>query len=182
MLNALRRNGLESLENKLVKKYNESLNRNVANGFSSIKICDTKTVSSEKLCIYIDEVSDNVAYRDDTIVVFKPKEYNLATVKEFVPTVNSENVYLDMPNFATEADYAVLKSLLKTNLFVGVVANNLYAVYLARELGLKIILGLGLNIYNDFALSGLKELCGKCYKTFVYSHESLSLLRVFQIL
>lgn len=177
VLNALRRKGIETLENKLVKKYNESLNRNIEKGFSSIKVCDTQTVLPEKLCIYIDEVSDSVAYRDDTIVVFKPKEYNLANVKEFVPTVNSENVYLDMPNFATEADYAVLKSLLKTNLFVGVVANNLYAVYLARELGLKIILGLGLNIYNDFALSGLKELCGECYKAFVYSQE-LSLAEI----
>ena len=87
---------------------------------------------------------------------------------------------MDLPNFATEADYAVLKSILKTKAFDGIVANNLYAIQLANELNLKIILGLRMNIFNINSLSALIDLCKNNYFGYFYRQElSLSEISTF---
>lgn len=173
-INALRRDGLNELSKKIIDIYNIKLNRN---NFDAVSL-DVGPESSnyqshckENICIYLDESNDTTKYGDDTIVAFKPNDYNLNNAKDFVGKINVNHIFLDLPNFATEADYSILKSILKTELFEGVVANNLYGIYLAKELNLKIILGLGMNIFNQQALSTLAKLCGKNYYSFAYSQE-----------
>lgn len=177
LINTLRRKGLSMLDEELILRYNLTLKRNPINSTAACNNRYLPTNKSKRLCLYVDESFDDTVYGADTLIVFKPNEYNLNLVKTFVPTLNANAIYLDTPNFATESDYAVLKSILKTGLFEGVVANNLYAVYLARELGLKIVIGLGLNVFNNEALNSLKLLCGENYFSFFYSQE-LSLAEI----
>lgn len=174
-LNALRRDALKNISEKIIAVYNKKLNRktNKILPFNNniIESSDYQSSCNQNICIYIDENIDSNIYDDNTIVVFKPSDYNLSNANTFVDKIKANHIFLELPNFATEADYAILKSILKTKLFEGVVTNNLYGIHLAKELDLKIILGLGMNIFNQHALSTLAKLSGKNYYSFVYSQE-----------
>lgn len=170
-LNALRRSAIEKLQEKIIEKYNKKLSRindinPVVNNFKTIN-----TPSREKICLYVENIKNLPDSLKETIIIYKPQDYNLSCVNDSNLNNISQPKFLDLPNFATESDYAVLKSILKKGVFEGVVANNLYAIYLARELNLKIILGLGMNIFNIKSLVALSNLCEQQYYGYFYSQE-----------
>jgi len=173
VLNALRRRAIETLEKAILTQYNKTLNRQINQSKPYGTSLITPSKCDANLCVYIEEVYDalDVDFDEDTIVVYKPSDYNLQNAKQFGELDNIKRKFLDLPNFATESDYAILKSMLKTNVFDGVVVNNFYGIQLAFDLNLKIILGLGMNIFNVNTLNVLASFCGDNYYSYFYSQE-----------
>jgi len=171
-LNALRRLAIEKLEHTILINYNAKLNRsNKQQNLTINQFTTTHNSAKESICIYLDEHSKLENLDNSTILIYKPNDYNLNWAKDLA-TKDVDNLrFLDLPNFATESDYAVLKSILKTKAFNGVVVNNLYGIYLAKELNLKIILGLGMNIFNLQSLVTLAKICDNNYYGYFYSQE-----------
>lgn len=59
-----------------------------------------------------------------------------------------QRFYLDLPNFATQHDLRIIADIIEKCSVTGIVANNLYALRLAKIYSLDVVLGLGLNIFN----------------------------------
>ena len=80
-------------------------------------------------------------------VIYSPSEYlenDILTFKNKCLN-QGKTPYLDTPNFALEKDIIMLKRIIK-NCDIGIVANNYYALSLTDD----IIIGAGLNVYNNF--------------------------------
>ncbi len=81
-------------------------------------------------------------------IIYSPEIYDLTSIKKFINNCKKQNknAFLDLPNFALKEDIALLKHIVNsTN--VNVVANNYYAL----NFGAKTIIGMGLNVYNDYS-------------------------------
>lgn len=79
-------------------------------------------------------------------VVFKPDDYSVESVSDFKTACS--DFYLDLPNFATQHDLRIIADIIEKCGVTGIVANNLYALRLAKTYSLDVVLGLGLNIFN----------------------------------
>ncbi|MDE6188671.1 MAG: U32 family peptidase, partial [Clostridia bacterium] len=64
---------------------------------------------------------------------------------------NIENIFLKLPRVARGQDYDIVVKTLEENRlsFDGIVADNLYGVYIAKALDIAVIGGIGLNVYNS---------------------------------
>ncbi|MDE7071084.1 MAG: hypothetical protein K2O86_03825, partial [Clostridia bacterium] len=62
-----------------------------------------------------------------------------------------ENIYLKLPRVARGKDYQIIDNLLSKYLdkYDGILADNLYGVYLAKKYGKSLIGSIGLNVYNE---------------------------------
>ena len=84
--------------------------------------------------------------------IYSPDIYRVSDVARFVENCRTMDAkpYLDLPNYATEEDIAVLKEIIaKTN--VGVVANNYYALGLSEN----VLVGDAMNVYNGYTAAAL---------------------------
>lgn len=169
-LNELRRSCLQNLTEKILSEYNANkIQKRLLNAESSItKVSATQKESENKILLYVDSLNVDFDISDNTILVLKPDDYCRV---DLTKTTVGATYYLDLPSFATSDDLKVIDKLIDSGIFKGVIANNLYAVSYAKQYNLKIICGLGLNIFNDYALKTLKELCAELYDGFVYSKE-----------
>ena len=103
-------------------------------------------------------VSDFVIVRDyknlecNKMVIYSPEKYLLEDIKAFI--AKSEECgakpFVDLPNFATNADVEYLKKILSP-LNVGVVANNYWSLCMPNEK----VAGSLLNVYNNQSASVL---------------------------
>ena len=88
-------------------------------------------------------------------IIFSPAEYNLKTVRNFsvFSFQFSVPVFLDLPAVAMSKDMKILRGILSggqiRERLAGVVANNVYALTLADEYGLKVFKGMEMNTLND---------------------------------
>ncbi len=94
-------------------------------------------------CI-VEKLSDKF---DSKNVIYSPSEYIESDILEFKNRCVKLGCkpYLDTPNFALEKDVELLKNIIK-NCQIGIVANNYYALNLTDD----VIVGAGLNVYNNF--------------------------------
>ncbi len=101
-------------------------------------------------CI-VEKISDNF---DAKKVIYSPSEYIESDILAFKNKCVKEGKipYLDTPNFALEKDIKILKSIIK-NCEIGIVANNYYALTLTDD----VVIGAGLNVYNNFTASELNK-------------------------
>jgi hypothetical protein len=79
-------------------------------------------------------------------VIYSPFNYDKADIEKFISAVKLP-VYLNLPNVARFDDIKKLKEILAGGKIKNVVANNLYALELAKSK--NILLGTGLNIVNN---------------------------------
>ena len=78
------------------------------------------------------------------IIVWSPRDYAApADIKTAKP------VYLHLPVFANRKDISVLFDNFRGYSYAGIMADNLYALTLAREWKTEVFAGLGLNILNQ---------------------------------
>ena len=68
---------------------------------------------------------------------------------EQVAMVKGKNCYLRLPKVLREKEISYYLKILRTIPTLGIYADNLYSVGLARELGRRYIAGFGLNIFNE---------------------------------
>lgn len=89
----------------------------------------------------------NMAAKCD-IVIARPDIYSKEVLSQFD---GLDGYYLDLPNFALKSDVEVLRALLSDKKIIGISANSLYAVQLAKQYGKKLFLNQGMNIFNDYS-------------------------------
>lgn len=165
-LNEYRRELIEALTDKLLNN-----KKNPA----TFKLPSIKKTSKHKsslaVCISSDEQIDFVTTCD--IVIVKPEIYS----RDFLNKFDKLNAYyLDLPNFALKSDIETLRTLLANDRIIGICANSLYAIQLAKEYNKKIFLGQGMNIFNDYTAN----LFGNDIN-FLYSNElSLNEIKQFK--
>lgn len=107
-------------------------------------------------------------------VIYSPEEYVLSDISEFLEKCKTagKTPYLDTPNFALRQDVEKLKEIIiKTG--IGVVANNYYALGLTEN----IVIGAGLNVYNNTTAHTLAKPFiraeGKTVEKFSYPYMTL---------
>ena len=102
-----------------------------------------KIKAFEDFCI-VEKLSDNFCSKN---VIYSPSEYDENDILAFKNRCieQGKKPYLDTPNFALEKDIELLRSIIK-NCEIGIVANNYYALNLADD----VVVGAGLNVYNNF--------------------------------
>ena len=139
--NEARRDILNELKDAIVSSYEDKMPR------YSIKIPGRETESKLEDDIYeISSVKDIQKYKGT--IVLNIEDYTS------LPNLTSK-VYIKLPKICRGKDMKAISNMLdkyKDNI-IGVVAENIYAIELAREKGLKVFGGVGLNIFNSSAAS-----------------------------
>jgi len=136
-LNEFRRKVFETAYEVLTKKYKREE-----------KLIDYGKANAIKTFSEFEVINNLDVKVNSKNVIYSPEEYLLSNVIRFKEKCVSEGrtPYLDTPNFALKADVELLKDIVdKTG--VGVVANNYYALSLAKDM----VIGAGLNVYNSYA-------------------------------
>ena len=158
-LNSLRRELVEKLESDMLLQYEKRMQRVE---YKSSKECfyahDTLKSKSRIWC-EIDSESQNFDCLDklgnkiNLVINYSSKigQFIEIILKNDLIQNKTEDIYLKLPRVARGKDYDDIDDYLSksSKKYKGIVADNLYGVYLARKYGLKLVGGIGLNIYND---------------------------------
>lgn len=146
VLNDLRRRAVEALKSAILQSKKPNVKPNNKPFEELFCTCQNNYMVVE----HPQQISgDKYAY------IFAPDNYQYQIIKQAVDIAKQNNakLYLDLPNIARHADFAVLQTLLSKfeSTDFGLIANNLYAFTFAKKF--KIVAGLGLNIINKYAKS-----------------------------
>ena len=139
-LNAFRRKVFDKIFEILTKpKYNVELQ----------KLPKIPKINAFSDFVIVEKISDDFSAKN---VIYSPSEYIESDILAFKNKCVKEGKkpYLDTPNFALESDIKMLKNIVK-NCEIAVVANNYYAL----DFDTEIVIGAGLNVYNNFTASEL---------------------------
>lgn len=124
----------------------------------------TAADNAGRVAVVISESAQVEAARLCDIIIVSPDVYDSQNIARF----DIDAFYLDIPNFLLKKDVDVIKQILSADKrIIGVCANSLGGVYLAKEFSKKLLLGPGMNIFNDYSV-GLWKDYGY---DFVYSNE-----------
>lgn len=98
---------------------------------------------------------------DDAEIVLKLENYSSIRQKVAISRI----IYLKLPVFASKNAIMLIKSqiqkMMLNNENIGIFANNYYALEIAREYDLPVIVGFNMNLANDYAVNclGVKNYC-----------------------
>ena len=148
-LNALRRKFYEALREKARKERKGSLNLNFRSALPLGK--------NDKTAV----LSDDFSGITPEIAICKPTDYQGNLPESF--TKGDFEKYVYYPPFCTSAEETQIERFIKEYQLDGVYAENYGAFAFAREKGVKIFAGTGLNITNSIALSYVLEMPNVAY-------------------
>lgn len=166
-INALRRQALEQLTQKLVASYNVRFANRVTADLSLTSLfksleggCDGTTHIRRPVCAVIccDEEQLARAKSNADLLIYKPRIID----KRAMTVASDYNAYIDLPSFADMRAYEQLSD----DLQIGVVCHNVGQVEFARQHKFKFVAGGGLNLFNDYIVSAFADA-----DAFVYSRE-----------
>ncbi len=157
-LNSLRREVIEKLSCKILSYYDNNKQR--VEYSKALNCYYNRDVDIDKSKLFVE-----IAPNDDLESIIKVIDKNVNLVLNFNRDLaqyldivlnnalfknNTAKIFLKLPRVARGKDYTVIEEILEKNKgkFDGIVADNLYGVYLAKKFGVAIVGGLGLNIYN----------------------------------
>lgn len=147
-INNMRRVCVEKLIEKLLNKCIHKEN----NKKIEIKFEKKSKKCSENL-IKIENINKFNEIKDKTNkIIYSPNKFDLNEIIKFAAYCEKSNKegFLDLPVFANEKDILFIKNILKRANTLGIVANNYYSLELVDTK--KIIIGMGLNIFNNFSI------------------------------
>jgi len=157
-LNALRRDCLNALTNEILERYDLSRQRAVHNSEAVVLPLNIKK-NQCKIFVEINGDKHQIAgleLLNSKINLVLPVNNNTSEILDIILQNQIikkyiENIYLRPPRVARGEDYCIIDKILNDNSqkFDGLVAENIYGVYLARKYNKSVIGGIGLNIYND---------------------------------
>lgn len=158
-LNNLRREVLEKLSAEILERYNADRQRIDYKSLLVYKINAEKSVDKESLFVEIDSNEDALSVvqflskKVNLVLKFDLNTYDIVSIitKNNLIKKNIEALYLRLPRIAKGNDYKIIAEQLQnmSDTFDGIVADNLYGIYLAKKLNKIAIGGIGLNIYNE---------------------------------
>nr|MDE7215331.1 DUF3656 domain-containing protein [Clostridia bacterium] len=158
-LNNLRREAVEKLREKLIENFEQARQAVTFDNSLSQYLRAKPYAASNNIYVEVDGKEQDflaLSKLNSKIRLCLPISINLAKnlniiLKDGLIKNNIEKIFLKLPRVARGDDYDIIAKMLKNciELFDGIVADNLYAVYLAKEFNKEILGGIGLNIYND---------------------------------
>lgn len=168
--------GSAYIPNSVIAKLRRELVDNLRNEILSQYKYDKKSACNERqLCLKSREIKHKIIeINNDTlklisdISLLKEAELvvKLADCSEIRQNMTiSRIIYLKLPVFASKNTIKLIKSqiqkMLNNNENIGIFANNYYALEIAREYDLSVIIGFNMNIANDYAVNclGVKNYC-----------------------
>ncbi|MDE5755502.1 MAG: U32 family peptidase [Clostridia bacterium] len=159
LLNNLRRSAVEKLNQEILKVYDLHKQRV---GYSDALDCyydKNNNVNKNIVFVEIDvnndslEALSNLEQKFNLAVNFTDYMANFDEIftKTYLIEKTIENIYLKLPRVARGRDYKIIDNWLANNLdkFDGILADNLYGVFLAKKYGKSLIGGIGLNVFNS---------------------------------
>lgn len=159
VLNDLRRRAVEELRAKLIEDFENkrqivSYEDSCCSEFGN----DTRTIS-DALFVEIDGKEDDfvaISRLNNKVNVCLSFSEKLAKnidiiLKNDLIKNNIEKIFLKLPRVARGKDIELIEKYIEANinLIDGIIADNIYAIYLARRYPKLIVGGIGLNIYNS---------------------------------
>ncbi len=158
-LNNLRRKAIEKLSDEIINLYN--LHRQRAEYSNALECYYDKVnnVNKDLLFVEMDINNDSIKVIKDLgckiNLVINPSN-NMSNISQIITNIDLiknyvENTYLKLPRVARGKDYQMIDNLLSKCLdkYDGILADNLYGVYLAKKYGKSLIGSIGLNVYNE---------------------------------
>lgn len=144
-LNSLRREVIDLLEQKIVDEYktDEDISYPTLNAKKVEKI--------QYVTIPIVSEFDDVSSIKSGSIVIKPTIYSVKVVGALLERLKEKNVYLFIPPFLNQKDFAIIEDILNKFESLNVYANNISHLTFNR----KIIAGSNMNIVNQSAIKFL---------------------------
>ena len=112
----------------------------------------TQRHSRGKVVIETEDLSSIVGVDGDAFVL-DPTKIDLAFLSEQVRLAGKRNCYLRLPKILREKEVDYYTDILRSIPALGIYADNLYGVGLARSLQRRYIVGFGLNVFNAPAVA-----------------------------
>ena len=159
LLNNLRRNSIEKLSLEILKEYD--LHKQKVDYSQTLECYYAKENNVNKNCLFVEininennlEALGQVKHKINLVVNYTNymSNYSHLLTKTQLIEKTIENIYLKLPRIARGKDYNIIDEWLSNNLdkFDGILADNLYGVYLAKKYGKSLVGGIGLNIFNS---------------------------------
>ena len=146
-VNALRRELTEMLRSEVIHEHTPHYSF-TEKEVSSVT-CEERVGGSDVL-VEVSSLTDiaDTAENADAYVLH-PNVTDIRTIQSFLREARKVPAFLRLPKIAREADILFMKRVLLALPTLGIFADNLYAVELARELKREYIAGYGLNIFNS---------------------------------
>ena len=162
VLNNFRRNAILKLEEQLVL-YNQ---QNVSAVVDEKAIAEVlnQTFTPNKLPklnnIYIvdeqtAEYAINELNKNESIVVFSPKQYTLKTVQDFKNKFKGFKLGFNLPIIANHKDLKILDDILNANKDLLIISNNIYGLHYINTH--TIVAGFGMNVFNNYTIQFLQQ-------------------------
>ena len=158
-LNELRRLLLMELRNKIVASRKPTYRFDPSRYFP----VQLARFSEEKCVVELSKAEEikKCVFADRFVIT--PDLYTSELIKEAVKVAAGRKCYLRFPKIVREKELSALKELVESVSELGIYADDLYAVGLARALARPYIAGFGLNIFNEEAAALFKDadlICG----------------------
>ena len=142
-LNFIRRTLLEKIKEKIILNYSVLESNNV----SIIKFnINNSNKCDSYISVGLNNYSSVIENENFYKIVLSPTDYNSI---ENIKVRAEKKLYLELPVFATNQDITLYKRIISKKLFYGILANNYYALNLAKDNNLPCILGINFNITNS---------------------------------
>ena len=154
-INEMRREGLKLLKEAILNQYKkEEINCD----FNPINNFLVKNNKKQIYKLGILQDLEKISNFNNILLVYSPEEFHKEEIKVFSDFCAEKSVdgYLDLPIIASEEDLHVIKDILNTCDNLGILANNYYALNLVH--GRKVIVGMGLNVYNSYTINFYEKL------------------------
>lgn len=152
-INKLRRESVEKLREKIIEKTEEKLQINE----KEFKLINLNNKINNKKIIYFNSLKSlESLINSGDYLVYNPDNYIEKEISDFCQKYKEKTIYLSLPVIAEEQDIDLLKTILRNNSNLGVVANNYYAFALTSPD--KTIIGSEMNIANSFSVAYYESL------------------------
>ncbi len=155
-LNALRREGIEKLKEKIILKNEEKINVKEIDFQLKIDKENQKNIHKKEI-LYFSSLKTLEKYiNNENYLVFNPNEYNIKEIEDFCNKYPQKIIYLSLPIICNQNMLKILQNLYKKVKNLGVVATNYYCFSLTSPQ--KTIVGSDMNVANSYAVEYYKNL------------------------
>ena len=166
MLNNLRRQVLEKLENNIIKEYESRMKTADYSNYLHQDFTP-KYVDNSRVFVQVNNVDMLDEYvKEHSNIVLDIESFddeNLDSILKYLINENKNDdfinhIYIKLPKVARGKDFELVENFVNktSDLVNGIVCDNIYAVALAKKYNLVAIGGIGLNIYNTQAMNELQ--------------------------
>lgn len=165
-LNDLRREGENKLKEKIINDYLTKNNLIFKKNHEKMQVFSKK---QEIKKYFMTNINNFVSGYDGYILYPNSYDDNIFLSLDF----KDQKIYLATPVFASQKEVEKIKDILKKYPYLGIYANNYYALNLTDKE--KTIIGGNMNVFNSYSV---KFYCENGYKDIVLTKENIDLSQI----